>query len=231
MVKEFLNGFLSLVHGRGDQWAFQERRKGLIRLRCSYKCLFSADGERIPGTITDLGEGGLALTTSQTLSVGQKVKVFCPFIDLDGPCGAVESLVCWTRTLGGLHNAGLSYTVSPDSWVSSILQLLGFPGQGGQSKRRWVRAECALPARIGEQTVQVHNLGVGGALIESTQPVQDGRAHIVIGPYLKLEPLKVDGTVTHLRNEALHGFEFCDLSQAQLKLLGLYLKALLRRSL
>jgi hypothetical protein len=230
MVKDFLNGFLSLVQGR-EQWGFQERRKGLIRLRCSYKCLFSVGGDRIPGTITDLGEGGLALSTARSLAVGQKLKVYCPFIDLEGPCSAVDGVVCWCRAAGGLHNAGLSTAVTSESWVFSILQLLGFPGQGGQSKRRWVRAECALPARIGEQAVQVHNLGVGGALIESPHPVLDGQARIIIGPYLKLDPLQVDGIVTHLRNEALHGFEFRDLSQAQLKLLGLYLKALLRRSL
>lgn len=229
MVREFLGGFLSLVQGR--HWGFEERRQGLIRLRCSYKCIYTAGKERLPGTITDLGEGGLALAHAAALSQGDRVKVFCPFIDLDGPCAAVEGSVCWTQPAKKGHRSGLSITVTPDSWVSAILQLLGFPGQGEPSKRRWIRADCKLPARLGEQEVQIHNLGVGGALIESTQPLPDGVSRIVIGPFLKLEPLRVEGSVTHLRNENLHGFQFTDLTPPQLKLLGVYLKALLRDSL
>ena len=231
MVKDFLNGFLSLVQGKGDSWAFEERRKGLIRLRCHYKCMISQDQQRVPSTITDLGQGGLALTTSQPLNIGQKLLVFCPFIDLEGPCAAVQGTVCWSRTLGALHKAGLSYTVNSDSWVYAILQMLGFPEQKGASQRRWARADCSLPAQIGEFSVKVHNLGVGGALIESPQPLPEGPSPIVIGPYLKLQPLHLEGAVNHQRNEALQGFEFHNLTQPQVKLLGLYLKALLRRGL
>lgn len=230
MVREFLGGFLSLVQGR--HWGFEERRQGLIRLRCSYKCIYSHAKSRLPGTIVDLGEGGLALSHADPLGQGQQLKVYCPFIDLEGPCAAVEGSVCWTRVKkNGSHRSGLKINVTPESWVSAILQMLGFPGQGEPSKRRWIRADCNLPARLGDHDVKVHNLGVGGALIETKYALSDGPMKIVIGPFLKLEPLQVEGRVTHLRNENLHGFQFNDLNPPQLKLLGLYLKALLRDSL
>lgn len=232
MANDFLKGFLSLVLGKREHWGFEERRRGLIRLRCNYKCLFSMGEARLPCTITDLGEGGLGLASEQSLPVGQKLRVFCPFIDLEGPCGAVDGQVCWTRWSGKQHLAGLSYTVNPDTWVQAVLDLLGFHGRGLESRRKWVRADCTLPGRLEGHEVQIHNLGVGGALVEGpVGGLTEGERTLTIGPFLKLEPLQVDGRITHLRDQTHYGFEFHQLAQPQLKLLGLYLKALLRRSL
>ena len=230
MVKDFLNGFLSLVKGKGSSWGFEERR-GLVRLKCSYKSIYASAEGRFPGTITDLGEGGLALTSSEGLRVGQAIKVFCPFVDVDGPNEPIEGEICWTRSMGNLHNSGLHFVVTPHSWVFSVLQLLGFSSLSSRSKRRWVRAACNLPARVGEAAVQVHNLGVGGALVQSSGEVlPQGEAVISMGPYLKLEELRLDGVIGEVRDDGLQAFEFRELSGAQLKQLGLYLKALLRRS-
>jgi len=229
MVKDFLNGFLSLVKGKGSSWGFEERR-GLVRLKCSYKSIYASSEGRFPGTITDLGEGGLALTSPEPLRVGQALKVFCPFVDVDGPNDPIEGEICWTRSLGGLHNSGLRFVVTPHSWVFSVLQLLGFSSLSSRSKRRWVRAECKLPAKVGEAAVQVHNLGVGGALVQSKPALPLGEAVISMGPYLKFEELRLEGVVGERREDGLQAFEFRELDGAQLKLLGLYLKALLRRS-
>lgn len=229
MVKDFLNGFLALVRGQGASWAFQERRS-LIRLKCSYKSIYSLGEERFPSTITDLGEGGLALTGSQPLRVGQAIKVYCPFVDVDGPNAAIEGEICWTRSLGTLHNSGMRFTATSHTWVFSVLQLLGFSSLASRSKRRWVRAECNLPAKVAGHNVQVHNLGVGGALVQAAPALEPGATVISLGPYLKLEELRIEGQVTEVREDGLQAFEFTDPDAAQLKLLGLYLKALLRRS-
>lgn len=229
MVKEFLNGFLALVKGKGPSWGFEERRS-LVRLKCSYRSIYAHSEGRFPGTITDLGEGGLALTSRDPLKVGQTIKVFCPFVDVDGPNEPIEGEICWTRELGKLTNSGVRFTVSSHSWVFSVLQLLGFSSLSSRSKRRWVRAECKLPARVGERQVQVENLGVGGALVQAKPRLPVAEATITIGPYLKFEALRMQGTVGETRDDGLQAFEFQELESAQLKLLGLYLKALLRRS-
>ena len=229
MVKDFLNGFLALVKGKGSPWGFEERRS-LVRLKCSYRSIYAHGENRFPGTITDLGEGGLALSSRDPLKVGQMIKVFCPFVDVDGPNAPIEGEICWTRELGELTNAGLRFTVTSHSWVFSVLQLLGFSSLSSRSKRRWVRAECKLPARVGDHEVQVENLGVGGALVKAKPALAVGAATITVGPYLKFEALKVEGTLGETRDDGLQAFEFRELDGSQLKLLGLYLKALLRRS-
>ncbi|MBS2039293.1 PilZ domain-containing protein [bacterium] len=228
-MKDFLNGFLSLVKGKGPNWGFEERRS-LVRLKCSYRSIYCHGAERLPGTITDLGEGGLALSSREPLKVGQSVKVFCPFVDVEGPNDPVEGEVCWTNAMGDLHNSGIRFSVTPHSWVFSVLQLLGFSSLSSRSKRRWVRAECKLPARVGERQVEVANLGVGGALIQARPRLELGEQAIVVGPYLKLEELRLEGVTLEPREDGLQPFEFRELSGSQLKLLGLYLKALLRRS-
>ena len=230
MVKDLLNGFLALVKGKGPSWSFEERRS-LVRLKCSYRSIYSFGENRFSGTISDLGEGGLALTTPDPLKVGQVIKVYCPFVDVEGPDGPIEGEVCWTRELAGLHNSGLRFQVTPHSWVFSVLQLLGFSSLSSRSKRRWVRAECKLPARIGSRDVQIENLGVGGALIQAKSRLTAEDATITIGPYLKLEALELSGNLGEPREDGLQAFEFRDPEGPQLKLLGLYLKALLRRSL
>lgn len=228
-MKDLLNGFLALVKGKGPGWGYEERRT-LVRLKCSYRSLYSRGDERLPSTITDLGEGGLALTTPDPLKVGQVIKVYCPFVDVDGPHEPIEGEICWTRELGGLHNSGMRFQVTPHSWVFSILQLLGFSSLSSRSKRRWVRTECKLPARVNDRDVQVENLGVGGALVQAKPRLAVGDASITMGPYLKLEALTVSGSLGEPREDGLQAFEFRELEPPQLKLLGLYLKALLRRS-
>lgn len=228
-MKDFLNGFLSLVKGKGPPWGFEERRS-LVRLKCSYRSIYCSGQERLPGTITDLGEGGLALSSREPLKVGQAVKVFCPFVDVEGPNDPVEGEVCWTSALGDLHNSGIRFQVTPHSWVFSVLQLLGFSSLSSRSKRRWVRAECQLPARVGDRQVEVANLGVGGLLLQARPRLTAGEQSIVVGPYLKLEELRLEGSMLEPREDGLQPFEFRELSGPQLKLLGLYLKALLRRS-
>ncbi|MFN8612127.1 MAG: PilZ domain-containing protein [Vulcanimicrobiota bacterium] len=228
-MKDFLNGFLSLVKGKGPPWGYEERRS-LVRLKCSYRSIYSNGEGRFPGTITDLGEGGLALSSREAIKVGQAIKVFCPFVDVEGPNDPIDGEVCWTNVTGGLHIAGIRFNVTPHSWVFSVLQLLGFSSLSSRSKRRWVRAECKLPARLGERQVEVANLGVGGALLLAKPRLELGEHSIVVGPYLKLEELRLEGTVLEPREDGLQPFEFRELSGPQLKVLGLYLKALLRRS-
>lgn len=239
MVKDFLKGFLALVRDPGEDWGFRERRNR-VRVQCNYRCRYALKGERFSGTVIDLGEDGLRLASEEPLSLGQTLTVFCPFVDLEGPCQPIEVLVRWTRPGAGkiVHLSGLQYVgegpLPEGSWVAGILALLGFAENLRSSRRRWVRADCTLPGRLGEQAIELQNLGLGGALARCHNQLQCGPVNLSVGPLEKLAVLQIDkAQLSQSRGEGDQGhyiIEFPELNDAQIKLLGRYLKRLLGHS-
>lgn len=229
-MTDFLKGFLALVRGPAEQWDQQERR-GQVRVECQYRCIFDLDGTRCPATVSDLGEGGLRLTIPEPVAVGKKLRVFCPFVDVDGPSGPIEGVVCWTRPADakGLFSLGLRYTSEPrqleGSWVTWVLQLLGFPGH---TTRHWVGLESVLAGTVGSQVVEVHDLGIGGALLKSAEPLAPGPAHLRINPWNELPALELGGVIATADDG--FRFEFLETEDKQLEELTAYLRALLERN-
>lgn len=237
MVKDFLKGFLALVRDPGEDWGFRERRNR-VRVHCNYRCMYALKNERISGSLIDLGEDGMRLASEEPLSPGQTLTVFCPFVDLEGPCRPVEAVVRWTRPGAGklVHFSGLQYAgeghLPHDSWVAGVLGLLGFSENLRSSKRRWVRADCTLPGRLGEQAIELQNLGLGGALVRCDHKLPCGPVNLSVGPLDKLAILQIDqAQLSQARGED-EGYivEFPELNDAQIKLLGVYLKRLLGHS-
>lgn len=230
MVKDFLAGFLALVQRPGSDWGLQERR-GLVRLRCEYKCLYAHGSNRAPGVITDLGEGGLGLRLTQALAVGQELRVFCPFIELEGNFSPVQGTLAWVRPgPGSTVFAGLRYSSQGEelahSWVGGVLHLLGFPPESILSRRRWVRADCSMEAELNNRPVRIVNLGVGGALLTSAQVLEPGMATLTL-PHLKLE-----GHLHSMReDQGLHWYvlQFPEVPAESLTALGKLIKQLLRQ--
>lgn len=231
VVTDFLKGFLKLVRGSAEQSWDQQERRGQVRVECQYRCVFDLDGTRYPASVSDLGEGGLRLTVSEPVAVGKKLRVFCPFVDVDGPSGPIEGVVCWTRPSDarGLFGLGLRYTSERqqlrDSWVTWVLQLLGFPGH---TSRHWVGAESVLPGWVGEQRVQIHDLGIGGARLDSAEKLAAGPALLRIDAWNHLPALELNGKLVPA-GDTLR-FELGDTEDAQLQALGDYLKALLEKN-
>lgn len=243
MLRDLVKGFLSFVHRPSEEWDLGERRK-LIRLRCHYKCQIDLAGKKLEAAILDMGVGGLRMRLCHNLKPGQKITVFSPFNEIGENSDPVQVQVCWVkqpeRTF--LSFAGTKYISEPKimarSWVKGILKELGFRPEFLTSKRRWVRAEQILEGTLrrddhSRQEIRIHNLGVGGALFEYRGILPLTEMTIRVGPFEKLPGLDVSGQLVKARPQGKHylyGMEFGDLQPAQLRLLAVYLKHLLKES-
>lgn len=242
MIKSLVQGFVSLVSRPSEQWDFQERRR-LVRMRCRYRCIAEVGGERQPATISDLGVGGLRLRLGSAPPAGQWITIFTPFGDesLDGE--PVRAEVLWSRqNRDGAAVVGLRYAADPESmdrsWVRTVIKHLGFRPESLLSKRKWVRADCVLEGSLNRgdgqpPRVQIHNLGVGGALFEHSGVLPLCKASLRIGPYEGLAAFEVHGHLIKARPDGkayLYGLEFDQLDPEQLRHLSLYLKKLLKHS-
>lgn len=244
MIRQLLRGFLSLVPRPTEEWDFEERRK-LIRLRCHYKCAMQSEGKKFDGIVLDMGVGGLRLRTFHGIKVGHKVLVHSPFHEVGEAGEPVECTVQWVhkpdRNL--LTYAGCKYSSEgremSKSWVKNVLKQLGFRPEFIRSKRKHVRAECFVEGSLrrsdnARQEVRLHNVGVGGLLFEYRGVLPTGELQQVrIGPFEKLPGLDVTGKIVKARPEGKHflySLEFEELKPAQLRLLTVYLKTLMRNT-
>jgi hypothetical protein len=221
MLSDLLRGFRHLVQP-DPIWLGEERRQ-LVRLHCHYRCIYAHRQQRLPGLVVDLGPQGVGLRPSRPLSVGEKVLIYCPFLELEGSFLPVLGEVRWSQG----HPGGVGVLQSNEpalegrTWLSAVLGVLGFDAQQMLHGRRWVRADCWMVGRLGEQPVEVVNLGVGGALLQSTQALEPAPC-LSLGSHLSLP-----GKLQLARSEGLYGFEFDPLSGPQLQGLGRHLLALL----
>ncbi len=245
MFRSFWSGLKALVLGESNEWDYIERRK-LVRLQCHYNVEFRVSTrKKFKGTILDMSLKGMKLKTYADLKSGDKVTVFSPVPVIEAKTEAALCRVGWVRkrerdyaNFVGLLYADDSNTMS-GSWVKYILKQLGFHKDVIYQKRRHVRAECFIPVRVvrgvGKSCLgRLHNLGVGGALVEL--PVVGGvelgrELQLKVGPWDKFPAFTVSGKVVNVRREGqlpLHGVEFDELSEHQLKRLGEYLFYLLK---
>ena len=246
MLDKFMHGFKGLLKPSarcGDDWDFSDRRK-LVRLKCCFEVLIDGLDSPFRAQILDMGVLGMGLRCGRPLMSGDKIKVAL-LAPLEGvPSEPVDCQVVWAKPPDGsqVTYAGAAYCSPPlemlQSWVNTVLYELGFTKNSIYSKRRYVRAECVLPGRLyeesrpGPQVVTCCNLGVGGALLEHNVAVPVGE-HIAlsIGPHRELPVLQAKGRVVRVNRDHqgfLLGVDFDELSSPKVRLLGLYLRALLR---
>lgn len=240
MIKDLVKGFLSLVQRPAEEWNFGERRK-LTRMRCHYKCQLELEGKKLEAIISDMGVGGLRLKVFHALKKGQRLTVYSPFNEVGESNLPVEVVVLWVHQpdKNFVTYAGVKYTSDPKAmgktWVKNVMKQLGFRPESILSKRRWVRAECLVEGSVRRedntrQDIRVCNLGVGGILFEYRGILQLGPQTVRLGPHDKLPPLDLSGNLVKARPQGksyLYGLEFGELKPAQLRLLAVYLKALL----
>lgn len=235
MLQEFLRGFLGLKRDQAREWGFRERRSR-VRVQCSFRCLYGIREARLPATVVDIGEDGLRLATEVALIPGQKLTVYCPFVDVEGPSQAIVAEVRWTQPGGGklIHFSGLHYSQAADEcWVGPVLDLVGLGPQQRLSRRRWIRTRCNCPARCGEQSVEIQNLGVGGALLHSAEPLSPGSRELKVGPLEGLPEITLSCELRPFegQHEGHYVACFSELEPANLENLSHYMKAFLRSSL
>jgi c-di-GMP-binding flagellar brake protein YcgR len=243
--KGFLDGLKGLIRTSApEDWDYTERRQ-LIRLECQYDIEGkTAAGKKFKGQIVDMGLKGMKLRTFEQLKAGDLLAITYPVPILEIPNDTISCKVMWTQTRPRDYVlfAGLGYAEDEKSmarsWVKYLLKQLGFSKELIYQKRRYVRAECFVPAQMmypGNHLPidgRLYNLGVGGALVEFAAPLDEGaQVELRVGPYEDLPRFALPGRLVSRRAEArrfLHGIEFGQLSSAQTIVLGKYLFFLLR---
>ncbi len=241
MLRKLFEGLKALRRGDEDpDWAYEERRD-LVRMRCHFDVEYRVGGKSYPGQIVDMSLGGMKLRCLNPPSVGAQVEVTYSVPILDVREQTVPCQATWVRgrQRDYVHFVGLKYQASDEvmrhSWVKMLLKQLGFRPDRIFQRRKYLRADCFIEARLVYQRLKIlegrlYNLGVKGALVEAKQPLEKGElVELQLGPFEGLPRLDATGTVVQSRKKNenhLLGIEFGRLSERSTERLGDYLKHL-----
>ncbi len=246
LLKTLLKGAVSFFQVRATSKA--EERRRLIRLRCNYEVQCVFEETQFTANILDMGLNGMRLRMQERIKPGSTVFVYHPAQVDRTENEYVLCLVRWSRKRRDSEEieAGLQYADTPGnmrrSWVKFLLKELGFDERAIYTRRKLIRAKSLLTAVL-FSTVDGHklegkvlNLGVGGALFESstTYPPKT-QVRLRIPAWGKLKPLDLPGVVLHSKRpnpsgNYLTSVRFEDLRSPQLKLLGQYVLQLLKET-
>ena len=154
----------------------QERRV-TTRVDCCYPVDCEHSGQRFTGTVTNMGLGGMRLLAEREL----EREVTLMIHSHEPGWGPVAARVVWSRerTGGDDFETGLIYRDGlqelDSSWVKAALQHLGFESASLYERRRTLRAATALQAQLAvagkPYPCIMRDLGLGGALVETTSPI------------------------------------------------------------
>lgn len=235
------------------QLSLAERRQKL-RIRTYIRLNIKVSDTQASAIVTDLSLDGMRLRTNYALEVGDRVEVrFLSDTEAQAP-GSVFCRVVWVTDFGPpghvTYEAGLTFEeVEPeqqDSWVRYILEQLGFDENKIFQKRRYLRANGKVPARVfrphQEDSVagEIVNIGIGGALLSSEDKIPtDAVIHCEICLWRILPALRLPCRVLSTREEHesefeqpsyLHSLLFLGMDTEQVKLLGNYVIFLINQS-
>lgn len=215
-----------------------EERRRMIRVRCYCHVEVQLSDERVKGVVTDLGVDGLRLKCPVKLSEGAEVDIRYPGAD------GVKCQVIWSQPHPRYVESvsGLRYQTSlENSWVKLMLQELGFDDSKVYTRRKFIRANASIPARLeapnkSQLQARVVNLGVGGALIEMDEEFpRDTVVNLDMSLWRILPALSLPAVVVGARREpdngnVLCGVRFDELNPNQVELLGKYVVYLLQNT-
>ncbi len=240
-LRNLMRHFKRLVLGEGKGL---EQKRQMTRLECQVPVECLVEGRKVSAIATDLGRSGLRLSVGQRLKEGTIVGVaYEP--DVEERLPRVVARVRWCRSKGSGYEVGLEYLETEDnltrSWVSLVLEAMGFKADAVFERRRTYRTDGSLRGRIltsggGNYFGNVANLGVGGALFEVSKALAPGTpVEVEVGPTRKLALLKMAGRVRHARHSDrpgrwLNGVAFQVLDEANTELLGRYVFHLMEES-
>lgn len=150
----------------------QERRV-TTRVDCCYPVECELEGQRFPGSVTNMGLGGMRLLAERELSRDTTLQVHSK----EPGWGSLAARVVWSRARaeGDDFESGLIYRDGlkelENSWVKAALQHLGFESSSLYERRRTLRANTSLQAQLAvagrPYACVMRDLGLGGALVET----------------------------------------------------------------
>ncbi len=220
-----------------------EERRRMIRVRCYCHVEVEQGAEKVKGVVTDLGVDGLRLKCPVKLDEGAAINIRYPGTD----AGGVKCQVIWSNPHPRYVESisGLKYDDSSDnlrqSWVRLVLQELGFDESRVYQRRKFIRANASIPARLeapnkSQLTARVVNLGVGGALLEVNEEFpRDTPVELDMSLWRILPALSLGGVVLDSRRDpesglVLTGMRFGEMNPQQVELLGKYVVYLLQNT-
>lgn len=215
-----------------------EKRRAL-RVRSYAQVKLSSNGEQFKGIVTELGLEGLRIKSPDApFKEGQSWEIHYALGREDAAAGPVRVQTAWVQKVGREFVAGARYADSREnmrrSWVRYLLQELGFDESRIYQRRQYIRVDASIPARMLEGSRclaegRLVNLGIGGALLESSLSLTKGSALTLemslwrILPTLRL-PVTVLGTTPEPDSElVLNSLQFGTMDGMQIKILGNYI--------
>lgn len=224
------------------QFDLAERRRR-VRVRCYVRVQLQDGKQQAGAVVTDIGMEGVRLKTPLPLEPEQQVVLVYPDETQGNELGKVVCRTVWVKQARDQSIAGLTYSDTREnmrrSWVKYVLEELGFDEKRTFQRRKLIRAQGEVPARVfADQAFggKVLNLGLGGALLQCDEPLAIGQeVELEICLWRILPALKLGCKVVASREEApggprLHSMLFSGLAPEQIKLLGNYVIYLINQS-
>ena len=223
-----------------------EKRRGL-RVKSYAQVRAHMEGQEHKAIVTELGVDGLRMKSMEApLAQGQEVELRYGS-DVDGAeAGPVRVQVAWVQKSGRDLVAGARYIDSRDnmrrSWVRFLLMEIGFDDTNTYQRRKFIRVDASIPSRIFHESevvvgeARLVNIGIGGCLLESAEPLEQGRQVTVEMSLWRILPtLRLPASVLDVRSDpdtglALASLQFGAMDPAQVKLLGNYVINMINQS-
>lgn len=192
--------------------------RGTARIECRAEVAYiDENGSRGTGYLIDISKTGLQIETERKLSKGMTLALNAPDDDTLDRTAPFMARVMWTaRGKAGTFRAGLALPAGTEEdphWLEALLHQLGYTEDGTQ-KRRFIRAESSIEGTLTPQaegsesvTVKVLNLGMGGALLRTDDPLPKNlQFTLKLGPHEDLPELSLEGTILRVIEKPLGGF-------------------------
>ena len=184
-----------------------KRQTPRIECRCEVEFV-DENGKKGKGFLIDISKKGLQLETETRLAKGLTLAMKAPEEEMLDRTTPFMAKVRWTRKRHGQTRAGLALPngIEEDpNWLESLLNQLGYSEDGTQ-RREYIRATTEISGQLTlddedrtTQSVELLNLGMGGALIKSKTPLpKDCQFSLIVGPFEDLPILSLSGTVLRL---------------------------------
>jgi predicted Ser/Thr protein kinase/c-di-GMP-binding flagellar brake protein YcgR len=189
------------------------QRRSKSRTPCRIAVWCNTEDQAFPGTVTDIGTGGLALQTEVELKQGDLVEVR----PRENRYAAIRLAVRWRNAAAVPLRYGTCFAEDLDSlrtsWVSDALRALGRDARTAQERRTDIRVKavisCQFEAHQEIYKLQSANLGATGVCLEGARMPELGQQLSLL-----LGDTTVSGRVVWLQSQRC-GVAFEDLDEAQ----------------
>lgn len=249
MIDDLYSGVLSVF---GITYPTEERRR-FVRRTCRY-CVYVLEKRKISDAIVaDIGPEGLRFETVKKYRKGEKFQLIyrgtpgekltrLPRKTLEKVESRLPCKVLWCQRSTDAYEVGVKFEVSgPDfakTWAYTVLEKLTAEKGGFDERRKHTRARACLDASLRGESETVAglmvNVGMGGALVQSTKHLRQGETvHLTVKSHPKLPTLRVEGDIVHhefdvVSNSGIHCIRFKSVDDATQQLLSKYVSLILR---